>query len=79
MRKGKTMHQWQRVSGPDLDGYKKERTERNKGILNSKEFQEACKRAGIEATKRQASKWANRKGLTYKLFKILPSIPKEAA
>ena len=29
-------------------------------------FKDACSKVGIEPTKRQASKWRNRKGLAYR-------------
>jgi hypothetical protein len=34
-----------------------------------KTFQEACEKAGIKPTPRQASKWFNKKGLAYKTGK----------
>ena len=33
-------------------------------------FSEACKRAGIPATRRQASKWLNQKGLAWEANKF---------
>lgn len=34
---------------------------------NDKDFIEACKRAGVDNTRRQASKFKNKKGLAYKV------------
>jgi len=49
--------------GPDLSGLRKTNGEhRNKGTMANKQFLEACKRASVEPTRRQASKWNNGKG-----------------
>ena len=60
----KKNHQWKRVvSTPDITA---ERREKNKNTKESRIFQQACESVGIEPTKRQASKWNNKKGLAYK-------------
>jgi len=57
---------WERVrSTPEPEGDKKRRL-KNEAILNSEHFIEACKRACITPTKRQASKWNRNKGLARK-------------
>ena len=42
------------------------RQERNRARLESKRFTDACKMAGIPATKRQASKFNNGRGLAFR-------------
>ena len=37
------------------------------GVYSSPAFRKACKKAGIPATTRQASKFRNKKGLAYKM------------
>jgi len=66
MGKQKITAQWDRVSGPDLDPNNAPRMKRNEGVLKSKGFIAACHAAGVEPTKRQASKWSNKKGAAYK-------------
>lgn len=46
----------------DLDVGKKARTIKNKQIFESPHFKKACENAGMEPTKRQASKYANKRG-----------------
>lgn len=41
------------------------RQEANTQVLKSGKFKGACDRAGIEPTRRQASKWNRKKGLAY--------------
>ena len=71
MAKRKINTQWDRVQGPDLDTGKKQRAERNKSIMADKIFLDACANAGIEPTKRQASKWNSKKGKAYKEKNII--------
>ena len=42
------------------------RRERNRARLESKRFTDACEMAGIPATKRQASKFNNGRGLAFR-------------
>ena len=42
------------------------RRERNRDRLESKHFADACEMAGIPATKRQASKFNNGRGLAFR-------------
>ena len=42
------------------------RSERNSGRLASRHFTDACEMAGIPATKRQASKFNNGRGLAFR-------------
>lgn len=58
--------QWIRVHGPDLHGDNYNRYERNSAIMRDNRFKSACGWANIPVTRRQASKWANHKGLAYK-------------
>jgi len=58
---------WDRVSGPDTDFTKKDRTEANKKTKENKHFIDACSDAGVDPTKRQASKWNHKKGKAYKI------------
>ena len=62
---------WQRVNGPDLDKNKKDRTKNNQNILKSEHFVDLCEKAGVQATKRQASKYNNKKGAAFKFGKTL--------
>jgi len=57
---------WERVSGPDSDPDNKVRAERNQSILKDPKFRKACEKAGIEPTKRQASRWYHKKGIAFK-------------
>lgn len=38
----------------------------NKEYANSKDFTEKCEKVGVKPTKRQASKYRNKKGSVYK-------------
>lgn len=58
---------WSRVTGPNLHPWNIERAEVNKTRKSDPAFVQACANAGVEITKRQASKWNNRKGVAYKV------------
>lgn len=60
-------HQWIRVTGPNLKPENAVKATSNRGVLKSFNFQRCCELAGIKVTKRQASKWNNRKGAAYNL------------
>jgi hypothetical protein len=64
------MHEWERVTGPDLDSGKRKRYLENNAILKDEVFIEACKWAGIKPTRRQASKWKTKKGIAYKKLRL---------
>jgi len=66
---GKTIggQQWVRVSGPNVCPQYDEYGKRNKSRLADVAFKKACENAGIPVTKRQASKWNNKKGAAYNL------------
>lgn len=52
--------------GPDLHGERKRvREGKNKGRLKDPKFLKACELAGVEPTKRQASKWNNQYGAAF--------------
>ena len=69
---------WKRVTGPDLDPFNEKRRRANNRILKSETFLRLCSKLGIEATKRQASKFKNKKGLVYKYAKLnIPLTKKE--
>lgn len=53
-------------SGLDLDKKKAGRAKANANTLASEHFKKCCGAAGVEPTKRQASKWNNGKGLAFK-------------
>jgi len=57
---------WQRVCGPDADPFNKDRAKANQATKINPAFQAACSEAGVEPTKRQASKWNHKKGAAYK-------------
>ena len=59
---------WTRVTGVNLDQNQKERGLSNKTRFNAPDFEKACKMVGIPVTKRQASKWNNKKGAAYNFF-----------
>jgi len=67
----KLNHQWQRVTGNDLDINKKDRQQRNESILTNKNFVDYCNTLNLKVTRRQAFKWVNKKGLVYKHFRHL--------
>ena len=56
---------WHRVTGPNLHPENQEKHLRNKAVLGSEAFIKACEYVGIKPTKRQASKWNNKKGKAY--------------
>ena len=57
--------QWTRVHGPDVEPQHAVRADLNKARLVAQDFIKACKVVGIKATRRQASKWNNKKGAAY--------------
>jgi len=59
-------YQYERIHGPDLDPENAVRAERNKKTLDNTIFIEACNKAGIKPTRRQAGKWNNKKGIARK-------------
>lgn len=66
MAKKKENYQWERVVGtpPTTDNQK--RFENNQKVLKNKLFLDTCSNLNIEPTKRQASKYNNKKGIVYK-------------
>lgn len=58
---------WTRVTGPNLKPENAVRAASNKGVFESANFKKCCEIAGIPVTKRQASKWNNKKGAAYNL------------
>lgn len=64
-KKGTKVGQWTRVTGPNLCPEYAERAKKNDGVVNSPQFKEACEKAGIEPTRRQASKFRRKMGLAY--------------
>ena len=56
--------QWERVTGKDLHD-KTDQTNKNASTRVSGKFISACEKAGIPATRRQASKWNMKKGLAF--------------
>lgn len=60
---------WNRVVGTGITTAEKEKQERNKSVLKSPDFEKACAAVDIKVTKRQASKWNNKKGKAYKFSK----------
>jgi hypothetical protein len=65
MARKKENHQWVRVRGT-VDGMKVERTKKNDHTLKNEIFLQSCERVGIKPTRRQASKWNNKKGAAFK-------------
>lgn len=59
--------QWTRVTGPNIQPQHKERGIVNNTRFNAPDFKVACEAAGVPVTKRQASKWNNRKGAAYNI------------
>ena len=57
--------QWTRVTGANIQPQHEGRGEVNKTRFNAPDFKVACTNAGVEPSKRQASKWNNRKGAAY--------------
>lgn len=62
-----TGQQWIRVTGTNLKPENAVKNVQNVSRLADKGFINACDTAGIKVTKRQASKWNNRKGAAYNL------------
>ena len=58
---------WDRVHGPDLQPKHAERHEAMKNRMNDQIFKDACSKANIQTTKRQARKWNNNKGAAFKV------------
>lgn len=53
-------------SGPDCAGTRKEAgASRNEGTMSDPVFKKACGMAKVKLSRRQASKWNNRKGAAY--------------
>lgn len=59
-------HKWRRVSATPVPEKEQKRINRNRSIKKNEIFQEACKRAGVPATNRQASKWNNKRGAAFR-------------
>lgn len=64
-RMQKVNTEWERVSGPDLDPTHAVRAAANQKAFHSEPFRRACETVGLLPTKRQASRWKNKKGLAY--------------
>ena len=62
---------WTRVSGTDLHPQNEERRLKHDGILKSERFNKACEAVGIQPTRRQASKYARKKGAAYHGIPVL--------
>lgn len=62
--------QWMRVQRTPETPKMKKRREMNTSRLTDETFLEACKKAGVDSTRRQASKWNNRKGKAYKYGRL---------
>ena len=62
----KTYGTWERVHGPDLQPQHGERAKLNEAMMKNPVFISACEKAGIPATKRQASKFRRKFGIAYK-------------
>jgi len=64
---GKTVggNQWVRVIGTPISVEEMARQDANVSTFNQPVFTTACDNAGIKITKRQASKWNNKKGAAY--------------
>ena len=59
-------YKWERVRGTAMPEGQKKRQDRNRNVMESPTFEEACEVVDIKPTKRQASKWNNKKGLAFK-------------
>lgn len=59
-------HKWRRVQSTPIPKDEQRRIDRNRGIQKNDIFKQACKAVGVMPTKRQASKWNNKKGMAYK-------------
>lgn len=55
------------VTSPNNDPGSIERAKKNESIMSSQVFKDACEKVGIPATRRQASKFRNKRGKAYKL------------
>lgn len=64
--KKKNGEQWERVGGEDLHAFNKDRANKNESIMKNDIFIKSCENVNLAVTKRQASKWNNKKGLAYK-------------
>ena len=56
---------WIRVHGPNLKPENELRHKKNLSRMADADFKASCEAAGVEVTKRQASKWNNKKGRAY--------------
>lgn len=64
--KGKKLnHKWERVTGENLQPQHAERGNKNSKTLKSPNFLKCCELVGINPTRRQASKFNNKRGLAY--------------
>jgi len=61
---------WDRVQKTPVPKEELARRNRNTAILTNALFLQACESVGTEPTKRQASKWNNKKGLAYKFGRV---------
>jgi len=66
MGKKKENHQWKRVVGTPPTEDNQRRFENNKKTLSNKTFIDTCNHLNIPPTKRQTSKYNNKKGIVYK-------------
>jgi len=66
MAKKKINHEWDRVKRTPQKEWEKNRMLKNRQVLGSEEFKKVCGECGIPPTKRQASKFNNKKGIVYK-------------
>jgi len=57
--------QWARVVGTGMSKVQKGREDKNKSLMTNDVFLKACENVGIKPTKRQTSKWNNRKGIAF--------------
>ena len=60
-------YKWERVRGTEMPAEQKKRQDANKGLMVDAMFVDSCKLANVEPTKRQASKYNNKKGIVYKI------------
>lgn len=63
---------WERIHGSDIQPGHAERSIKNENRMKDDAFRKACERAEIEPTRRQASKWNNKKGKAYKMSHRIP-------
>jgi len=57
---------WQRVCSLDADPFNRDRAKANQATKINPVFIDACSKAGIDPTTRQASKWNHKKGAAFK-------------